>query len=676
MNTPILKQNIERIDSFVEPELSARERELAKYEERWRNANSDYSTDIYRNRDNFKSISDDVLKSGSLRAENGSLIYPLYNLKRDHVNGYLAFQVIKGVRVCDKNDGEPKIEGIKQYNKGGFSGGIPHTVFGEIDPIAAKKIIIVEAFFKAAGVYQALIDNQADAGVMVINALNAGFMKKASEYICSMGCKDKIIMGCDNDFKNNPLTKINKQVYEAIKKHNLAYVLPPVNNNDFNDWLAKGDKASGEIVDAFNSPIKLIKDNKVNNTTPRKYIVPIRIREIKGVLGEVAMIHNRTSIMPQADFAISTALAFASACYGRYIETPTYGRAVLLMLNTGVTGSGKEHSYTVLDGLFTRLQVNVNCEHGISSERAVYQALEDNPNTILLFDEVWKLLGQANAGKGSAGQGALASIMTLYGKAGAEIVKPPRRANVNDTPIHYPSLTMLASSTIEKLGATMEVIQSVDGFTNRLIIVDEPNSNKMIAERLLNNPRVSQLIDESLSLKDLVAFFKNADASKPIRATFDKGGKEEFIKIVDEYNDIKLHMSDEGKALFQRSLDNSTRVASLLAVSIGDYNKPVVTADVIRWSWEYVSFWAKHASKRFEFDVFNTETEKARQSIKKYLSKNENGTGRSSAEIRNKCRTYKSLSPNLQDNLLNQMCREGELGINNEGKATKYHIPL
>lgn len=475
---------------------------------------------------------------------------------------------------------------------------------------------------------------------------------------------------------NNPLAylgSIMKNTPSAANAKGYAKALAKLYGEEQLEILYKraatGDQIARIMLDDRhnndNSKCKTI-ENKIKP-------VPKHIQEIVGVIGEVAMIHNQTSVIPQKDFAITTALAFASACYGRYIETPTKSRSTLLILNCGITGSGKEHSYTILNKIFSRLDVDVNSEDGISSERAIYQALQDNPNTVLLFDEVWKLLAQANAGKGSAGQGALAAIMSLYSKTGAEFVKPPRRANVEDEAINYPALTMLGASTVEKLAVTMESIQSVDGFTNRLLMVDVPYSKDIDAERLLNRPSINKFIDESLSLKELISFFKDKDPSRPVKVDFDHDGREEYYKVVLEYNTSKSVMSTEGQALFQRSLDNSLRVASLLAVSVAaDFNKPIVTAKVMRWSWDYVSYWSKHMGKRFEFDVFNNDTEKARESVKELLCKQGNKTGLTGASIRNRCRTFGGLSITIQNQLLIQMCSEGDLMAFDTEKSVKY----
>lgn len=268
MDSSLLSQKSISKDSFNKLSLS-------QHEDRWSRASPDLSGNDYRNRKDLAVVNDEILLSGSIRADRHGLIYPLYDLKGG-VRGYLAFQTINTIIV------KGQLKSDKRFNSGGFNGGVPCSFFGEKDPVNAKKIIIVEALFKAAAIYQALTDNQAKNNVMVINATSAGGMVKAAKYIISIGCKDKIIIGCDNDADKSPNTQINKQVLSFLTEFRLAYILPP--KGDFNDWLALGDKASGEITDAINSPsymgsvvakinerLELVSRHK-NTATPFEYI--------------------------------------------------------------------------------------------------------------------------------------------------------------------------------------------------------------------------------------------------------------------------------------------------------------------------------------------------------------------------------------------------------------------
>jgi hypothetical protein len=72
---------------------------------------------------------------------------------------------------------------------------------------------------------------------------------------------------------------------------------------------------------------------------------------VPGILQDVVNYYTTTAIKPQPQFAVQAAIAFGSVAMGRRWVTDQRNFSSLYFLNIGETGSGKEHTKTVLEDL-------------------------------------------------------------------------------------------------------------------------------------------------------------------------------------------------------------------------------------------------------------------------------------------------------------------------------------
>jgi hypothetical protein len=76
--------------------------------------------------------------------------------------------------------------------------------------------------------------------------------------------------------------------------------------------------------------------------------VPEHLLSVPGILQDVVNYYTTTAIKPQPQFAVQAAIAFGSVAMGRRWVTDQRNFSSLYFLNIGETGSGKEHTKTVL----------------------------------------------------------------------------------------------------------------------------------------------------------------------------------------------------------------------------------------------------------------------------------------------------------------------------------------
>ncbi len=76
--------------------------------------------------------------------------------------------------------------------------------------------------------------------------------------------------------------------------------------------------------------------------------IPDHLLAIPGILQDVVNGYSISAIKPQPQFAVQCAIAFGSVVMGRRWVTDRRNFSSLYLLNIGETGSGKEHTKTVL----------------------------------------------------------------------------------------------------------------------------------------------------------------------------------------------------------------------------------------------------------------------------------------------------------------------------------------
>lgn len=177
------------------------------------------------------------------KAKNLSgLFYPLISLSTRQV---VQYQTLLDVPINDVKS---------HYFNCGANGEIAVTILGELDTVSAKKIIIAESLFKALAIYRALLLNEANFNVMIINAVTIEGMKKAYNYLDKIGSSNKVILACDNDAKSATESLVHQKLYPFIIEKNIPYCLPPKSIKDYDQWLL--DKPSGDLIcDSLNEPM-------------------------------------------------------------------------------------------------------------------------------------------------------------------------------------------------------------------------------------------------------------------------------------------------------------------------------------------------------------------------------------------------------------------------------------
>ena len=184
--------------------------------------------------------------------------------------------------------------------------------------------------------------------------------------------------------------------------------------------------------------------------------VPEELMSVPGILQDVVNYYTVTAIKPQPQFAVQCALAFGSVAMGRRWVTDQRNFSSLYFLNIGETGSGKEHTKTVLEELLEEAGLDeLIGPAGYTSGAGVMSTLTKKPTHVSVVDELGRQL-KAAAAKGMQHKAdALTSIMECFGRQDGTLRQQGYATNTMKSSeaeklekvVKRPSLTLVGMST-------------------------------------------------------------------------------------------------------------------------------------------------------------------------------------------------------------------------------------
>lgn len=319
-----------------------------------------------------------------------------------------------------------------------------------------------------------------------------------------------------------------------------------------------------------------------------------------GFLRDCYDYYNATSGNDQKGFAAQTALALGSIIVARSYHSDKLNFSSLYLLNVGKSGTGKEHSKTVIEQVLSAASMDhLIAGDGYTSAGAVFSALLDRPRHISVIDEFGRYLEAGAAGKfGNHHQReANTKLMESIGRSHT-IMRPPtystmtlKKADADvlkSRRVSNPAITLLTMTTPTTLFDTLDTKSIKDGFINRFII---SISN---AARSLRQHKAPLPVPEVI--KDWIAAIENRAGN-----THNAAESPNFVQIAfsidalamqDDYQLFCIDQADNlekfGMAeLPGRSNEMAMRIALICALS-RDPMTDTITADDMAWSIAYV----------------------------------------------------------------------------------------
>ena len=202
---------------------------------------------------------------------------------------------------------------------------------------------------------------------------------------------------------------------------------------------------------------------------------------VPGILQDVVNYYTVTAIKPQPQFAVQCALAFGSVAMGRRWVTDQRNFSSLYFLNIGETGSGKEHTKTVLEELLEE----AGLDELIRTSRLHLWGLVLCPplpksQPMCQLSMSWAVNSKPQGRQGMQHKAdALTSIMECFGRQDGTLRQQGYATNTMKSSeaeklekvVKRPSLTLVGMSTPSEFMQAIGGGDVASGLLNRFLIV-------------------------------------------------------------------------------------------------------------------------------------------------------------------------------------------------------------
>ena len=342
--------------------------------------------------------------------------------------------------------------------------------------------------------------------------------------------------------------------------------------------------------------------------------VPENLLSVPGILQDVVNYYTVTAIKPQPQFAVQAALAFGSVVMGRRWVTDQRNFSSLYFLNIGETGSGKEHTKTVLEELLEQAGLDeLIGPAGYTSAAGVISTLTKKPTHVSVVDELGRQLKSAAARGMQHKADALTTIMECFGRQDGTLRQQGYATNTMKSSeaeklekvVKRPSLTLVGMSTPSEFLQAIGGGDVASGLLNRFIIVrsgigvqmSQKKRRSTISERLASWSKEHAKAQEG----DLDTGNAHDLPPHPIEVPFTP----EAENMLRDYEArlVDAIRSENGSGLedmYNRSREVAMRLSLIIARSMG---QDEIGIDAMQWSIDYIDHYAKQAIEMFRANM-------------------------------------------------------------------------
>lgn len=353
---------------------------------------------------------------------------------------------------------------------------------------------------------------------------------------------------------------------------------------------------------------------------PRGAVEPFLPSNAGGLLDAVSRWTLETGRRPVPEFAMMSAIAFAAGLYGRRFVGPTGVGLNLYLVGIGASALGKGHPLKALRTLANDCGLLHMVAAGVpTSDSAIERILRKLPSQVLPLDE-FGLLMQSTNGRNSSSWTATVrrALLELYSLStdmwmGKQFSDPLRPA---PTPLHCPTLTLMAVTTPTTFYDGLSESNLKDGFLNRLTVIHATEMpERREAPAIMNAPpsliaAVKAAIENAKPVGFAGAAYRDPE-QRPKMASIgwaSSDAERRWLEIEDwQIGQIEEMCGNEG--IVGRVAEQTQKLATLRALS-RDGRSASVTVDDVEWGYAVVQRSvdclekgiAKHMS-RGEFDA-------------------------------------------------------------------------
>jgi hypothetical protein len=333
--------------------------------------------------------------------------------------------------------------------------------------------------------------------------------------------------------------------------------------------------------------------------------LPTHLLQPGGMMEEVINHINSTARRKQSTFSVSASIALMGTALGRRYKSYTGVYPNIYCINIGPTGCGKDHPRKVIKKILHEAGVS---EHlggdRVTSAAAIVAKLNEQPNTLYLLDEIGDWLKSiSSSGSSQFTKEINATLLTLFTSSdsvygGTDYAD--RSAN-KSTPINHPSLSLLGTTTSERLIEGLRLEDASSGLLGRFLCFETLSFRPSLDTRKISNALPTSIIDWVRLAMDATVTTEVNCTTTAEKILYSLVKKDEVVALSDA--------SSITKNLWVRAFELASKISLIVACGKNIKN-PIVDVAEAQYAVDLVTWCIEENCKRINENVAENEIDK------------------------------------------------------------------
>lgn len=364
-------------------------------------------------------------------------------------------------------------------------------------------------------------------------------------------------------------------------------------------------------------------EQRVQEAAHQKKPFPKDLLRPDGFMGDVIDYMNSQAIKDQPILSLAATLALASTLTGRKVETETGVRTNLYIVGIGETGCGKDNARAVIKRLFQaadRDSYQRMCSiEDVTSDSAIYKAMQDNPCQLFMIDEIGKFLKTTtNATASPYLYGIQKAFLKLYSDSNQITFGKTYVDSKNNIELNNPHLVIYGTANATQFYDSLAFENVTDGMVSRMLFFEseDPDPYKRDVVRFAPPASLIEAFRHLLKLSTCVNPAGNLSAVlevKPLIVPKTAGAKAMLDQFDRDIHDLRAILRKQNRVdvTYNRAGLTAEKIALLYAVTEDVYNPaPIITEKHMAYGIQLATYLNEHMQYVAEYYVWESDREK------------------------------------------------------------------
>jgi len=383
-----------------------------------------------------------------------------------------------------------------------------------------------------------------------------------------------------------------------------------------------GGPASSSVADVVDLSM-LLEQRKA----PQEPGIPAHLYRVDGLVGDLARYLIDGARYPQPELALGASLAAVATILGRKVRSESGLRTNLYVLGVAPQGAGKEFARATIKDVYRRIDAFAHVAHDkLASDAAIWSALEEEPASLFLLDEIGRLFARLNARNAPAHiESQVDAYLTLYSQAGQVVVSKSYADATRRTEIVEPCLSIYGTTVPSNFYAALTGAEVTSGFLSRFLVFESTQYPDPVEPKTRDVPSkilgaFTRWHEQPLHGGNLEAAIRNAQP-EPYTVPAYADAEAAFV-------DLELRMRARARSAVDRGEEpgvevrvgeNARKLALVVACGC-DPVAPAIDASTARWACELAEHLADAFTAQLSKRAGDSERERQVKTLAAWLA--------------------------------------------------------